>query len=240
VTDDIVRELRDIQRVTAGLQERLGRARSAGRPQVEATDRSGAIRVTVDADGLPDSVRVDSAWRNCLEPAGFATALVEACQAAAGQRMTSWSQALHNQHAARHQTEPAAEDDPLPAALRERINQVDPRPVDKVTEDVLAAFDRVAEFAAASPLTRMATGTDTSGRITVTVSKAGLVSCTAGDAWVSQQTGSTLATALNEALSAARAALAEALAEPGPAGQLDDLLAEALAILQDPRRFTDS
>jgi hypothetical protein len=139
--------------------------------------------------------------------------------------------------------------DPLPARLRGQVAEARPRPIDALAEDMMAAFDRVDQIAAASPLARTVTGRDASARLAVTLSAAGLASCTAPKAWVGQQTGSTLTSALGQALSAARDALAGTAGDPDPAGQpgqpdelgqLDQVFAEALAILTNPERLTGS
>jgi hypothetical protein len=125
VTDDIVGQLRGLQRYAAGLRDSIAQAQAHAPGHAEATDRSGAVRVVLGPDGLPKSVRVEPDWQRRLDPAVFGDAVVEAFQAAAGERMAAWSQTLHDNgwrsHADRiHEDaddqEPGAVD-PLPPAM---------------------------------------------------------------------------------------------------------------------------
>lgn len=106
---------------------------------------------------------------------------------------------------------------------------------------MIKAFDHVGNFAAPPAQATGGTGANRSGKLALTLSKAGLVSCTADPEWVSGQTAATLMNALGEALDAARADLANSTAgAAAPSGSLDRLFAEALALLRDPRRVVDS
>jgi hypothetical protein len=254
IGEGIVGELQRMREVAAGLRQRLARARAGGPPQVEATDRTGAVRAVLDADGLPEAIRVADDWQGRLAAGDLGPAVIEACQAAGAKRMAAWSQALHTDDDRDSDRDGlhwpvSVPTDPLPARLRGQVAQARPRPIDALAEDMIAAFDRVDQIAAASPLARTVTGRDASARLAVTLSAAGLVSCAAPKAWVGQQTGSTLTSALGQALSAARDALAgtaggsDRAGQPGqPAelGRLDQVFAEALAILTNPKRLTGS
>lgn len=118
------------------------------------------------------------------------------------------------------------------------MEQVTPRRLDEVTEDVFKAFDNLDAFAA-MPRTEGASGTDASGKLTITLSGTGMTACTADERWVTQQTSAKLMNALSEALRAAKGKLATMTAKPEPAGGMDRLFAEAMALLNDPRKLAD-
>src|SRR5690348_1369019 len=122
VGDSIVGELQRMREVAAELQQRLARARAGGPPQVEATDRAGAVRAVLDADGLPEVIRVGDDWQGRLDAGDFGPAVVEACQAAAAKRMAAWSQALHSDGDRDGLHRPVSvPTDPLPARLRGQV-----------------------------------------------------------------------------------------------------------------------
>ncbi|GAA1809209.1 hypothetical protein HC028_26015 [Planosporangium flavigriseum] len=244
MADDIIDQLHELRRYAAGLRDSIVRAQSNAPQRAEGRDSSGAIRAELGPDGVPESVFVDADWSRRLDAARFGAAVVEACQAAARERMAQWSRALDGQDWRSRADglrgdEPRPDTDPLPAGVRDAVSEVRTRPIDELAEDMMRAFDGVGELAAASPLLVTGAGASGSGRLVVTLSKAGLVSCSAEARWVSQQSGSMLTTALSEALAAARGDLARAAGAPNPAAQLDQLFAEALAILADQQRPTD-
>lgn len=118
------------------------------------------------------------------------------------------------------------------------VEDVTPRPVDQVAEDMIKAFDHVGDIAASPPQMARGAGSNRSDKLVLTLSTAGLVSCTADPEWVSAQTAAM--NALGEALTAARADLENSTGWPAPAGNLDRLFTEALALLRDPRHVVDS
>jgi hypothetical protein len=282
MTEDIVGQLQQFQQYAAGLHGLLEQAQASAPPVAEGTDRSGAVRAMLGPDGLPEWIRVEADWQHRLAPQAFGQAVAEACQVAGSARLAAWSAALQDQGlrsaADRLQvddeaplpteplpTEPLPAEplpaEPLPSEWRRRIEEVRPRPLAELTEDVLRALDGVGELAAApAPVAASGTGSDDSGRVSVTVSEAGLISCAANVRWASAQTGSALTTALAQALGAADTDLARAITAanstaansaaanstaadataPNSADNLDQLLAEALAMLSNPERLADS
>ncbi|SDY98545.1 hypothetical protein SAMN05444365_104439 [Micromonospora pattaloongensis] len=249
MTADILSSLQQFQQYAVGMQNLLAQAQAGVPERVEATDRSGMVRAVLGRDGLPESITVEPDWQHRLTADGFGAAVLEACQTAAGERMAAWSQALQAD-GLRARVDRMREDlaerpapapaDALPAELRHQWDRARPRGLEYLVEDVLRAADRVDEFAAASPLAVSGTGTDASGRLVVTVSKAGLVSCEAEPRWAGQQRGTALTAALREAVAMARADLARASQPSHSTGELDQLLTEALAILNDPQRLAQS
>jgi DNA-binding protein YbaB len=249
VADDIIGELHELRRYAAGLRDSIAQAQATAPQRAEATDGSGTVRVVLGSDGLPESIHVDADWRRRLDAAVFGDAVVEAFQAAVGERLAAWSRSLDGEglrsraerlRADSDDQRPIEATDPLPPAMRDAVAGARPRALDVLAEDMMRALDSVGELATASPLVVTGSGSSGSGHLAVTLSKAGLVSCTAQARWVSQQSGSVLTTALGEALAEARADLAAAVEAPDPAHQLDQLFAEALAILTDPQRLAGS
>jgi hypothetical protein len=84
-------------------------------------------------------------------------------------------------------------------------------------------------------------GTGISGyhKLTVRISPAGLVSCVVDEQWAAQQSAATLVSAFDEALARAKTDLT-AKADADPEHRLDRVVAEALALLNDPRRLARS
>jgi hypothetical protein len=249
VVDDIIGELHRLRRYAAGLRDSIAQAQASAPQRTEATDGSGAVRVVLGPDGLPESLRVEGDWQRRLDPAAFGDAVVEAFQVAAGERMAAWSSTLDDagwrSRADRSRADPDDErqpavTEPLPVAMRDAMADARPRALDALAEDMMRALDGVQETVGATPLIVTGSGASDSGRLVVTLSRAGLVSCTAQARWVSRQSGPTLTAALNHALSAARADLGTAAEAPNPVGQLDHLFAEVLAILTDPQHLTSS
>ena len=244
MTADLLAALRQFQRYATATHNLLAQAEARVPNRVEAADRSGAIRVVLGGDGLPESIVVGADWQHRLTAAGFGAAVLEACQIAAGKRMTAWSQTLRADglrvRADRLRDEPytqsSAPVDPLPPDLRRRVDSARPRALEHLADDVLRAADRVAEFAETARFVATGTGADASKRLTVTVSNAGLMSCTAEPRWVTWQPGEGLTAALRQALRMARTELARASQGTVSTVGLDELFAEALAILNDLSR----
>ena len=63
--------------------------------------------------------------------------------------------------------------------------------------------------------------------------------CTVDEHWVAGQTAAQLMNALGQALAAAKENLSRASRKPQPASGTDRLFAEAMALLNDPRRLAD-
>lgn len=85
----------------------------------------------------------------------------------------------------------------------------------------------------------LGTGTDASGNMTIAVSATALESCTVRVGWVSQQRAGTLTNAFRQAAIAARGHLSQTSSASSPAPELDTLLDQAMALLQDPHRLAD-
>ncbi|MGQ0718131.1 MAG: hypothetical protein ACT4NP_12645 [Pseudonocardiales bacterium] len=249
MTDELMRELAQIQQYAAGLQGLLATAQAEAPRSSEGTDGTGTIRVFLGPDGLPNSFRIESGWNRKIPAEGFGGAVLEAFQAAMGERLAVWTRTLEDQgwqaQADRLRVDldeqASVSEQRMPSAFGNTVQDVTPRPIDQVAEDMIKAFDHVGDLAAPPAQATGGTGQSRSGKLVLTLSKAGLVSCTADPEWVSGQTAATLMNALGEALDAARADLANSTVQAAvPSGSLDRLFAEALALLRDPRRVVDS
>lgn len=249
MTDELMRELAQIQQYAAGLQGLLATAQAEAPRSIEGTDGTGTVRVLLDPDGLPNSFRIEPGWNRKITADGFGGAVLEAFQAAMGERLAVWTRTLEEQgwQAQADRLRVDLDEQPsasgqgkVPSDFRHPVEDVAPRPIDQVAEDMITAFDHVGDFAASPTQTRGGIGASRSGKLALTLSRAGLVSCTADPEWVSAQTAATLMNALGEALTVARADLENNTVQAAPSGSLDRLFAEALALLRDPRRVVDS
>ncbi len=249
---EILTELGRLQRYAAGLHGLIGEAQAQAPRDSAGTDPTGTVHAVLGPDGLPTRIDVDHDWARRLAPETVGSAVLEACQAAAGARLAACHRRLdHDAWRARvDQLRDALgapeHSHPTDVPVAYQGPDVRPRALESVTEDLLAAFDRAAATAnrtagaAVSPLSTTVTSTDTSGRLTVTLAQAGLVACTAEPQWAAHQDGRNLARAVEEALAAARTNLAQAVAATSdPRAELDGLFDEALAMLRDPARFAD-
>lgn len=250
MADELLRELSQIQQYATGLQGLLASAQAQAPPSSEGADRSGTIRVLLDADGQPNAFRVEPGWHRKLAAPDFGDAVIEAFQAAMGMRLAVWTKTLQErgwqadvdrlQVGSMDKQPSAAPSAQLPPVVRPIAQEMRPRSIDEIAEDVIKAFDNVKDTVLASPQGATGTGSSRSGKLVLTLSKTGLVSCNADPQWVSGQTAASLMNALGEALTAARADLAKNADQPAPSGSLDRLLAEALELLSNPRRVVDS
>lgn len=96
MTEDLIRGLRQLQQRVLQLQESIARAQASAPSQVRARDRTGAVEIALDRDGLPKSVEVADDWQRRIGRAGFGSAVVEASQAAAAERMREPLRAFRN------------------------------------------------------------------------------------------------------------------------------------------------
>jgi hypothetical protein len=178
----------------------------------EASDASGAVRVVLADDGLPESITVDGGWRSLVGSEGFAAAVTEACRSA--------------------MTTPAQDEPTLPAdrrvddARRDRADDivafiegsaeppaglgtigtepVRPRPFADIVDEVMRAADAATSLLSEENPDGSAQGTAALGRLSLTINPFGVVTCSADPAWVGSQETVALADALAVALRSAR------------------------------------
>jgi hypothetical protein len=205
--------------------------------RIEATDRTGTIRVILGPDGLPESLSVEAGWRRVLGCERFATAVGEAAREALDARDLAGLQAMRQARP----DGPIPRDDHRAPAVSRGTDPQRPRPAVVPTRplvEVLAeAFDVMHDMT--QRLTKAeppsATGSAGIGRLVLTLTPDGALSCTADPHWVSDQEPAELTDALNRALASARAELDSAMAAL-TTPRLSDLAGELQAALHNVMR----
>jgi hypothetical protein len=247
--EEVTRELAALQRYASDLQAMIAAAQADAPAGVEGTDATGAVRITLRSDGLPESVQVAADWQPRLGAIGLGAAVGEAHLGAVQQRMTSWVTQLDEDgwRSRVDGLQPATQHQPAgpggvprapgssPLTGRAPLAGAAPRPLG----DLVREFERVADGIAESTHPRVAatgTGANSDQTVTITLSVAGQVSCTVDDRWADRRSGAEVSRALDEALTAAREELARAVAAPDPTVALDRLLDEVMAHLAHPER----
>ncbi|BCB76259.1 hypothetical protein GCM10022251_25370 [Phytohabitans flavus] len=189
------------------------------RDPVEATDASGTVRVTVDADGLPESIAVEPGWLRAIGSEGLAAAVTEAAAVAVRQGMTVLADAVAAQRPPPFEPldEPGLPE--VPATSRSLSTVI--RDLHRTMDEAPIAFRPEPQVGAAGY-----------GALTITVTAEGRLSCVADPYWVSEQDTDELVSALNTALASARAGLPP-VTEPAPdlGARLNDLVAEMRAAM---------
>jgi hypothetical protein len=229
MTDELLRDLARIANYAAGLRRLVDVAQDSAPERSRGTDSSGVVSVVVGADGLPRSFHIGQGWPGRLPPEKLDKAVVEASQAAMRERLASWSKTLEKQGWQEEADDLRAH--PPSHPVEEPQPATNPRSVDAVAEDMIRALDQVKDIAAATQPAQTGTGSDSSGKLTLTLSGTGLISCTVDAKWASNRTATMLMRALGDALAAARADLARPPEQPSP--DLGALFAEALALLKE-------
>jgi hypothetical protein len=249
VPEELMRELTQLQNYAAGFQTLLSSAQAAAPARSEGKDGTGTVSVSLGSDGLPQSFRVEQGWHSRITPESFGHAVLEAFQAAMGERLAMWTRTL-DERGWREEVDELRADSPsrlsvpttgqIPPAFRCPEPAPNPRSIEVVAEEMIKAFDNVRDVSPSRPQAATGTGADRSGKLTLTLSRTGLVSCTADARWVADQTAARLMTSLGEALAAARAELAQRGDQAAPSSGLHELFAEAFALLNDPQHVTGS
>lgn len=248
MNDGFLRELSRLQRYAVGLGNLVREAEAAAPARAEGSDHSGAVRAVLGRDGLPQSFRVHLRWDRMLAPESFGSAVLAACQNAMGERLAVWKHKLDEDGWKDRADALGADDnDVTPGAGVPTAFQTPSGPgasrrrLDEVAEDMLQAFDGLNRLTSrsASPDAGTGAGSVENEHLTITLSRAGLLSCCAEPSWVSEQPATRLRNALGTALSAAKDDLASnpSTADAQP-GNLDRLVAETLEILGNPERYT--
>lgn len=86
-----VENLERLRQRASDLQEMAQRVQDAAPARTEAADRAGVVRVVVGADGLPESIQVESRWQERIRPQDLGAAITEASQQALSRRNETWS-----------------------------------------------------------------------------------------------------------------------------------------------------
>ncbi|MBT2385235.1 hypothetical protein [Streptomyces sp. ISL-11] len=253
MTEDFFGELRQLQRHVESVQQLMSDMQDRIPQHAVGTDAQGAVTVRLAPDGLPASITAATDWQRRQRPEQIGSAVIEAFGSAMSEQMAVWTRAFEDgkwqERAEQLEEMPGSTVTAAPSAapvghgLPERdLRYVIPRRLDEVAEDMLSAFaalERLDEVLAEPP---QASGGSTGRRVVITVAKGSLVECDIDPAWVAGQSSVGLNRAFAEALDAARAEFTR-IEEAGAVGlshlQLDGLLNEALAIMQNPQRFID-
>ncbi|MGW5647441.1 hypothetical protein ACWEV3_37045 [Saccharopolyspora sp. NPDC003752] len=211
------------RRLRAARSSLTNAARAASR-DVEGVDRTGAVRVRLDADGIPVAIRVRPRWFEKLAADEFAGAVAEAADAALTRRMASWGDFLAEERRA-----PDELDRPgTPAELRP---EGAPRDLDVLIEHMLTSLDEARRPRAVV----RGIGTAAAGKLTLTVAETGKSSCAADPEWIGPLGGARLTHALSDALIQARTNLKAELAQRSRESRAwDSALGEVFSIMRDP------
>jgi hypothetical protein len=244
--EDVLRDLARLRHYGSMLQELMSELQRATPDRSEGMDATGMVRAVLGPDGLPESFRVSSYWKQKVHPASFAAAVTQACQAAMQQRGEQWSEAIQRSgwlarlERIDDDAKAAASADTtlVPPAFR-RPDAAPPRPLDVLAEEAISTMDaamRPRPRTSAAPVT----GATRGSTIEIKLSPGGKVTCAAEPRWVAERSGAQLTEALNGALSGARAKLPPELtgAAVAGAGGNSDLMAEILSVLGDPQRLS--
>jgi hypothetical protein len=241
--EEVIRDLRRLAGYAAGLQELMVELEHAAPARSEGTDRSGAVQAILGRDGLPESIRVHSAWSDRSDGSRFAAAVAEAVGAAAQERGRAWAQVLEKSGWQERAGELKSGRARAPGVVPPAFLRGDamPRPLDQLAEEAISLTSNVTSRLGRAPRKPgHGTGSNRTRTVTLTVAPGGQVSCQADPRWVAGKSGGQLTEALAEALTAARqdlaaAAAAEAESRNDTAGRQERLLAEIFAALKYPQ-----
>ncbi|WP_173098467.1 hypothetical protein [Actinomadura verrucosospora] len=238
------------------LQKTLEGIDSATPASSEATDQSGAVRVVVGSDGVPERFRVANDWNRKVDARSLGHAVAEACEMALQQRMAAWGEAMQEaglleemERIDRLEAQAGAVspglDDSLPPGLQ-RKTAVHRPPLELLADRALGAQDALDAFLAnhdgTPPPEPRGSGWDRNRTVGLTVTASGAVTCEIDARWAERRSGAQIADALNGVLERTRADLARAV-EAAPSGVpgvdiagLTELIADASAVtFRSPR-----
>lgn len=225
MAEDILREMGNTyaqQELLSSLQARMARP-------VQAVDPSGAVEVTVGADGLPTSFEVDEGWTRSLHPTAIGGAVVAAFQAAATRRLAMFAELMDEVDVPETDSGAQAAPPQQVQAPAPSNGHYAPINIDELLSEVLALTDDIDALAEAEVY--RAHGSAASGMLTLTLGSDSTVSCEVDQAWASDKSGSELTAALNAALGSARSALTQS-AEADPANRAMKVIDQAAAFLK--------
>ncbi|MEV0697085.1 hypothetical protein AB0I53_04075 [Saccharopolyspora sp. NPDC050389] len=211
------------RRLRAARSSLTNAARAASR-DVEGLDRTGAVRVRLDADGIPVAIRIRPRWSEKLAAVEFAGAVAEAADAALNRRMAGWGNFLAEEGR-------EVSDENPPGAPAESCPEADPRDLDVLIEHMLVSLDEARRPHAVV----RGVGTAATGKLALTVLETGQLSCVADPEWIGPLGGARLTHALSDALIRARTNLKSALARRSRNSHAwDSALDEVFSIMRDP------
>jgi hypothetical protein len=248
MADDLFQDLYKLHRYATSLQGVVDDLASRLPQRVEGQDQTGAVRAFLDADGLPTSFQVDYDWKRNLRAAAFGDAVRQAVQDALNRRLSAWTRAFNDADLPeqaerirqRVDDEPASQQiqpptQPAPSASPDGKRPRDPGELIRDFLEVTSDLDAYANAATAQGSSAVAYG-----KLAVTLTAGGAVTCTADPSWVSDKTGEELTEALQQVFAAAREDLRRVAEASSPAARMNKLFDESLALLRDTGRAAGS
>ncbi len=205
-------QLAEAERHAAAYAQLLQQAESGRAAVTEGKDSTGSVEVSFGRFGVPVSVRIGPDWQRTVGSQRLGAAVMQACLVPADLPLDVVPHEVSGTRPQSGQTPP-------------------PRQIEAIVADVI----RVLGEATSAELSLTATGTAAMGRVEVTVSRDGVLSCDIDAAWAARQDAAALSAALTEAFAAAADSL-ERTAGDDPAAGLDALYEESIALLGQLRR----
>lgn len=247
---ELLDELYRFRLYTSAFQGLLKDAQARAPQSSEGTDSSLAVRAQIGCDGQLESVHISPGWQHKLSPEAFSSAVLEAFQAAVAAQLKAWSRSLEEEswQSKIERLKNDQEKQPPPTARASHSahigdysrDDITPRGLDEVVEDVIKAADSIQTLTRTPPKNSQVSASSANGMVKITLSRRGLESCTVDPRWVSRQSGPRLTAAIGDAIAQARAGLARIESDAQSAidfAGLDRLLSETLFILNKPQRF---
>jgi hypothetical protein len=258
--EELIRELEQVRRYAATLGGVLAEAAAKVPDRATGEDDTGAVRVVLDSAGLPVDIDVAADWQRRLQPARLGSAVADAAARATDARVAQWGRSLDGDwlrevdamKEADAAGRPLATVDPPPvdlAALTQpsatsgRSGPSGPagsppdrtRSMDVLAEEALRALDASLAYADQDHTPPPVTAANRDGTVHVSLTSSGLTGCTIDPAWAAGKGGPVLAAAIRSAVTAARARLASVEPEPSPAGEIESLFGEVMALFDSQR-----
>ena len=239
------KELHRLRGEARGLQRMVDLANRQVPARSEGIDPTGAVQIVLGDNGLPRTIHVEDGWDHKLRAERLGHAVIEAFSAAFYERLRAWTTAFTDagdvvdpddtelpdavpfEPAFEPAVEPEPEEEPPPPPdpVANRLN--DP---DAYALAVIEALDNLGNLLEPPPVCGI--GTVSRGGVVVTLTGAGMVSCTADPAFIAAQSGEDLTQAFGAALAAAKEDLARAQ-QATPLGRLRHLLDLGLTTLDE-------
>ncbi|WP_433344203.1 hypothetical protein [Micromonospora sp. CA-111912] len=236
MSDEITDKLRRLHQRTADLTALTASVQAQAPPEEAAgTDPSGAITVTLGADGLPTRIRVGLGWQRRLQPYALGQAVLAAHENAVADGQRAWSEGFDSDswlaEAERIETRGEQQNEADSASPMPQVPVYgQPRDLLAMTEEVLKSLQNVRGRAVEPSVP--AVGRNRERSLSITLAPTGLQGCEIEPRWAAGESVGGINSGLSEALAQAHAALRDQAAQrEGEAVNLDVLAREALATL---------
>jgi hypothetical protein len=199
--EEIQRDLLRLIHYASGLRQLMTELQQAAPERGEGSDATGMVRAELGAGGFPTRIAVRSQWEGRLRARLFGAAVAQACEAAQQRRGLGWSRALEQaawqERMGRLDTESlqaaAAAREAVPPAFRRPGPGAVQRSFMSLYEEVMSAADAaMAPASRAQPSSSPGVGRNPERTVTISVTRAGRLTCQADPRWVSGRDGSQL------------------------------------------------